>query len=142
MPRISEKAQLTTQLEDLWLIEAVENILLLKDNLEPAVLFGISSASYPALVDERSRVGLGGGLESGARADLCEIWPEGWLGSEGSEGVVRGRMYGILADCERKLDEDMREGIEILGSVISGVQYLTPREPIPRSEYLLNYHVC
>jgi len=66
MPRISEKARLTTQLEDLWLIEAVENILLLQDNLEPVVLFGISSASYPALVDERSRVGLGGGLESGA----------------------------------------------------------------------------
>ena len=55
---------------------------------------------------------------------------------------MRGRMYGILEDCERELEEDMREGIEILGTVISGVRYLTPREPIPRSEYLLNYHVC
>jgi len=38
-------------------------------------------------------------------------------------------------------DEDFGEEIEALGIVIAGIHYLARREPIPRSEYLFNYHV-
>ena len=129
------------QLEDLWLIEAIHNILL-EDNLEPVLRLAVGSASHPELVDERRRVDLGSDLESGAGAVLSGISLEGWLELKDLWGVGRDRIHGILEDRERESDEEMREGIEILGSVISGVRYLTPREPIPRSEYLLTYHVC
>jgi len=39
-------------------------------------------------------------------------------------------------------NEDLGEEIEALGIVIAGIPYLAPQEPIPRSEYLFNYHVC
>ena len=47
-----------------------------------------------------------------------------------------------LDGVEEKEEGDMIEGVELLCLFVSSIQYLAAREPIPRSQYLFNYHIC
>ena len=49
-------------------------------------------------------------------------------------------MYGTEGS-EQDLQKGLGDEIEVLGILIAGIRFLAPREPIPRSEYLSNYHV-
>ena len=56
MPRISEKAQLTIQLQDLWLANAIGDVLLSGDALESLVQSMIGSAGSGLFVSRERRV--------------------------------------------------------------------------------------
>jgi len=146
MPRISEKAQLAIQLQDLWLVNAIGDILLTGEDLE-LVIIGSSGAG--ASVSERRRVDEDVRRHAGGEATFAAGSYRTTLelvrllgGFEEVENSQEGgdSMYGIRGS-RPGLDEGLREEIEVLGIVIAGIRYLAPREPIPRSEYLFNYHV-
>ena len=54
----------------------------------------------------------------------------------GEKNAIQG-----IGGTEGSEEEDVMEGVKLLWCFISSIRYLAPREPIPRSEYLFNYHV-
>ena len=146
MPRISEKAQLAIQLQDLWLGNAIGHVLLTEDDLELGV---VGSAGTRALVSEGRRADEDVRRHASGEAtfstgsccttlDLVHLIGAFKEVENSKEGD--NHMYGMKGS-EQGLEEGPREEIEVLGIVIAGIRYLAPREPIPRSEYLFNYHV-
>ena len=75
MQRISEKAQLAIQLQDLWLVNAIGDILMTGEDLELVV---VGSAGAGALVSERRRAdenmrGRASGEATFAAGSCCTI---------------------------------------------------------------------
>ena len=61
MPQISEKAQLVIQLQDLWLANAIGDVLLTGDDLELVVQSMAGLADSGVLVSQGRRVDLNAG---------------------------------------------------------------------------------
>jgi len=133
-------------------VNPISDILLNENDLESSFYFLGNSGGSGVLAYNGRRVdtdvgqcpGAGGetGFTAGSYSSLDLVWSvEGF--EEGMQRGTRGedpiyRMGGGQSGLEKELGE----GIEILGIVIAGIRYLAPREPIPCSEYLFNYHVC
>ena len=127
-------------------MNAIGDILLTGEDLELVV---VGSAGAGALVSERrradedmrERAGEEATFAAGSCCTILELVRllGGFEEVENSQGGGDS-MYGMRGS-QPGLDEGLREEIEVLGIVIAGIRYLAPREPIPRSEYLFNYHV-
>ncbi|KAG0138656.1 hypothetical protein HOY82DRAFT_595083 [Tuber indicum] len=125
MPRISEKVQLTNQLQDIWLSNVIATILFTENDFE---------FLYECLIGSKRD-------QLGAREQIIAT-------AMRSTTDVTDIMFGIgentvsnLEVCESILDEEVMEGLELLGLVLPAIRYLAPREAIPRCEYLFNYHI-
>lgn len=59
----------------------------------------------------------------------------------GRSGLDESLDMGVSLFEAEVLEEEVIEAIQVLLLGIQEIRYLCPREPIPRSEYLLNYHV-
>ena len=137
MPRTSEKAQLTSQLQETWLAHVLWNMIFDNDlkllrqflGLHPKFTFRQKSDSihrqnpnYSGLLDE------GGGADSDEGL-LKGLWIDMPLGP-----------FGLEESENREIE--VEEFVGFLGIAIEGMRYLAPRMPIPRSEYLFRHHVC
>ena len=135
MPRTSAKAQLLSQMQDLWLANSISTVLF--DETDFALWQQILNPQQ----GWNAKSNADDGLEPNGRGVVGDLL---WLMRDfGCQTMGGSSDVGIgLVGAEDGLEEEIVEAIEVLLLGIQGTRYLSPREPIPRSEYLLNYHVC
>jgi len=145
MPRTSEKAKLLSQLRDLWLANSILTNLFGEDDFDLLKEILFVSRGQGQVLDRGGSLGaqlglvgfLGGGVEGGVEVSswlLLDLEEEKII-----EGEVMGTNWENTGDI---LDAEVVEAIKILLLGIPRIRYLAPREPIPQSKYLFNYHVC
>ena len=128
MPRTSEKARIVHQLHDIWLSNTiVESLFDDKDDLSLFFTFLAPLTAEQLQISKSANLDLYSALLdnpvfSNVNPDNL---PESWCGSN-----------------EEGFGEDLMEVIDLLGLGIPMIRYFMPREPIPRSEYMFNHHVC
>ena len=127
MPRISQKAQLTQQLQDIWLCHHLIETFF--DNNDVETLQVILSQLHHTRLSSFSL-------------------PFQNLGSD--HPISNTELSDLLNPHKdfaiKVLEQEAEEGgiekeLEILAIMISGIRYLGPRAPIPRSQYLFTHHV-
>jgi len=125
MPRVSKKAQLASQLQDMWLACGLSNTVI--DDLD--------------LLQQI--------LSSAATHRKNNYHGHDWPYAGGSGGLLRGGEKRWLNWANPEIDLRMEESEEdeeeevigFLGIIISQVRYLAPRMPILHSEYLFTHYV-
>lgn len=135
MPRTSEKAQITTQLSQIWLANVISTVLVSENDLLSIFYFFETEGNRrgPEATGQASTA-------RGSRSLDREVFNYLRLNLGLREfGIER---MDVMQSVEGIEEEEMMEGVELLWLFVSSIWYLAPREPIPRSEYLFKYHVC
>ena len=134
MPRTSEKAQLTSQLQDTWLAHILLNRRFDEDDWE--LLAQFLGPTTPATIRNRSTTRKSP-FKNQSDSDARWIGGDTMVLAKGVEGEMT---FGLKrADEEEK---EIEEWIGFLGIALQEIRSLAPRVPIPRSEYLFTQHVC
>jgi len=138
MPRTSEKAKITTQLSHIWLANEISRVL----NCENDLPFRLFSTRAQGNLRRRELVGqeaMGEERVGGSMVAFDQHMLDFGFGGfeDGNKDAIQG-----LGGIEESDEEEIMEGVERLCVFVSSIRYLAQREPIPRSEYLFNYHVC
>jgi len=137
MPRISEKARLTTQLKTLWLAHVAAEMLYGEDDLGEQIKLLVESGIRSSPADKEGSRG-----ESGGGASSTTILNRILNGGGVRGGIEDSVIGGGSGDSGTGIGEEIMEGIEWMSLIVPAIRYLAPRDPIPRSEYLFHDHVC
>jgi len=69
-----------------------------------------------------------------------------WILDDAEERVEREIDDLVLEGGSREsggcIGDGIMEGIELMSLIVPAIRYLSPRDPIPRSEFLYHDHVC
>jgi len=134
MPRTSEKAQLTSQLQDTWLAHILLDTLFDEDDWE--LLEQFLGPTTPGTIRNR-RTTRKSPFKNQSDSDA------GWIGGDTmalAKGVESEMTFGLKRAEEK--EKEIEEWIGFLGIALQEIRYLAPRVPIPRSEYLFRHYVC
>lgn len=135
MPRTSEKAQLTSQLQNTWLADILLHTLFKDNDWELLQQFlGPNLSPIRSVHNKHNLHSTGKQIYS----DRLRVMREGGLRLEQDLGI--GMAFGLVGSGEQ--EEEIEEWIGFWGMALQEIRYLAPRVPIPHSEYLFTHHVC
>ncbi|KAG0136998.1 hypothetical protein HOY82DRAFT_598017 [Tuber indicum] len=129
MPRTSEKARITYQLGDIWLSNAiVQMIFNTSDDLS---LFFKCFKSFVHNQKYTKR-------DVSTNLEIASTLLESSV-TTNFNGEIRSEMG--VEDSDDGFGKDEMEVIELLAMGVPAIRYLMPRDPIPRSEFMFNHHI-